>query len=112
MRFFEKRLFTLSGEAGRVLKTVFAADDFARIFFDQISGDQDNFSCGKQGGRSESRHFVLTFFSFLVVQQHVEAPILWFSSGNTTSVVHHDGDQDNLNCVLAGRKKVNMWSRR
>ena len=34
---------------------------------------------------------------------------LWFSSGGTTSVVHQDGPQQNLNCVLAGKKRILMF---
>jgi hypothetical protein len=33
------------------------------------------------------------------------APIMWMSSGMTSSVLHNDGD-DNINCVLAGRKLI------
>ena len=32
---------------------------------------------------------------------------MWFSSGGTKSVIHND-DQDNINCVLSGKKRLVM----
>lgn len=36
------------------------------------------------------------------------ATVLWFSSGNTSSVVHKDG-QNNQHCMFAGRKEWILW---
>ena len=35
----------------------------------------------------------------------VRAPVMWMSSGGTSSVLHNDGD-DNINCVIDGRKLI------
>ena len=36
---------------------------------------------------------------------HLDTHNLWWSAGNRTRSVLHNDDQDNLNCVLAGRKR-------
>ena len=36
---------------------------------------------------------------------HLDTHNLWWSAGNHTRSVLHNDDQDNLNCVLAGRKR-------
>lgn len=38
-------------------------------------------------------------------QDQILQAVLWFSSGGTKSVLHHDG-QDNINCVLDGSKDI------
>lgn len=38
-------------------------------------------------------------------QDNLVDVVMWFSSGNTSSVLHYDS-MDNINCVLDGKKKM------
>lgn len=38
----------------------------------------------------------------------MSSTVLWFSSGGTKSVIHHDGQQ-NIHCMIAGEKNWIMW---
>jgi hypothetical protein len=40
---------------------------------------------------------------------HLQAAIMWFSSGGTKSVIHND-DNHNINCLFDGQKRFAFWS--
>ena len=51
---------------------------------------------------------ILPFLACSYATQFLDISNIWWSSGGTKSVIHND-DQDNINCLFEGRKRMIFW---
>eukprot|EP00450_Noctiluca_scintillans_P026231 CAMPEP_0194519620 /NCGR_PEP_ID=MMETSP0253-20130528/53299_1 /TAXON_ID=2966 /ORGANISM="Noctiluca scintillans" /LENGTH=252 /DNA_ID=CAMNT_0039363775 /DNA_START=1 /DNA_END=756 /DNA_ORIENTATION=- len=89
-------------------RTVLAQEDWTlRKFLDNYA-DKDIYSTAITPRALSEEVYLLPFMNCGGYLDKLQATVLWFSSGGTSSVIHSDSQQ-NVHCMLAGTKHWILW---